>query len=362
MRELVIAGRRIADDSDCFVIADVSHNHQGSVDLAREMFRVAKECGVDAVKLQRRSKTQLFTAQVYTAPPESKYADLREYAAMRAKRELTKEGYLELRKYANELGLVFMVTPFDFESVDFLADVGLDAIKVASGDAKNVPLLEYVSNLNLPTIVSTGGAGMEDVERAHSVLSRLKRQFCLLQCTSTYPCPDADMNLRVIQVLRERFPDTIIGLSSHHPENIMEPVAYALGARIVEKHFTLSRKLGLGDHAISLEPRMLRDLVNRLRATKLALGDGSKRELTSEATGILRLGKKLVAAHPLSVGHTLRREDISIKGPGDGIPPCRIEDFIGRRVTQIFIADGEITYENTAPQVIRTLQQQASEA
>ncbi len=347
MRQWSIRDRRVSEDTDCYVIAEVGHNHQGSPDIAREMIRVAKECGVDAVKLQKRSKTQLFTRHVYTAGADSKYATMREYAALRAQRELSLEQYVELRQYANELGLAFIATAFDHESVDFLAKVGVDGLKVASGDIKNPSLLEYMAALKLPMVLSTGGAAESDVQRAVQAVSALHANFCLLQCTSSYPCKAADMNLAVIESYRRRFPECVIGLSSHHLDNYLEVAAFALGARVVEKHYTLSRHLGQGDHAMSLEPAMLKELVDRLRTTRLALGDGVKQELPSEAVGVLRLGKKLVAARALPKGHTVCWEDIAIKGPGDSVPPWRIGELVGRRTVMPHDKDDDLTFEST---------------
>lgn len=347
-----IGGRKITDASRCFVIAEVGHNHQGSVALAREMFGVARDCGADAVKLQKRSQTALFTSAVYGAAPGSPYAALRDYAALRAARELDLESYEELRETAHGLGLAFIVTAFDAESVAFVSHVGVDAIKAASGDIRNPDLLSRMASLGIPMLLSSGGASLADVDRAVQAVTSHHRNVALLQCTSSYPCADVDLHLRTIETYRSRHPQTCVGLSSHHAGTYLEPVAYALGARIVEKHFTLSRALGAGDHAMSLDPAALHDLVENLRSTYRALGNYDKRELPCESTGILRLGKKLVAAHRLPAGHILTWEDFAAKGPGDGVPPSRAGELVGRRTLRALERDDDVTFDATACQPV----------
>lgn len=280
MREWTVAGTTITDASPAYVIAECSHNHQGSVDIAREMFRVAKECGADAVKLQKRSPA-------FYAALRAK--GLGEYAAVREMRELDGSDYWELMHYAHHLGLAFIVTAFDHDSIDFVAQYGPDAIKLASGAVHNPSMVDAAAKTGLPILLSTGCAGLSDIARVIGSLLWARRSVALLQCTSAYPCPDDAMHLRTIETFRGHFPATTVGLSSHHPANTLEPVAYALGARIFEKHFTLSRALGVGDHANSLDPAGLRELVGNLRAVEVALGDGVKRFLPCEDTGRRRL-------------------------------------------------------------------------
>jgi N-acetylneuraminate synthase/sialic acid synthase len=275
-----IRGQTISDTSRSFVIAECSHNHQGSLVLAREMFRVAKQCGADAVKLQKRSPA-------FYAALRAK--GLTEYASLREERELCRASYWALRDYAHHVGLDFLVTAFDVEAVEFLHGVGVDAMKAASGAVHNLELIDAMAQSGLPILLSTGCAELEDVDRAMMGVYRYHGNVCLLQCTSAYPCPDEAMHLRTIGTYRLNYPQTTIGLSSHHQGNYLEPVAYALGARIFEKHFTLSSDLGPGDHANSLDPAGLRELVQNLRAVEAAMGDGVKRFLPCEETGRLRL-------------------------------------------------------------------------
>jgi N-acetylneuraminate synthase/sialic acid synthase len=194
-------------------------------------------------------------------------------------------------------------------------------------------------------ILSTGGGPMEDVHRAYDAIMPINQQLCLLQCTAGYPAAFDELNLRVITSFRERFPDTIIGLSSHDNGIAMAVVGYMLGARVVEKHFTLNHTWKGTDHAFSLEPIGLKKMVRDLRRTKMAMGDGVKRVYETEVTPIIKMGKKLVAARDLPAGHALRREDITLKSPGDGLPPYELDKVIGRVTRGALNKDDDITFE-----------------
>jgi len=211
---------------------------------------------------------------------------------------------------------------------------------------KNTPLLQYVARMGKPTLVSTGGGTMVDVQRAYDTIMPINSQLCLMQCTASYPVEPEDMNLSVITTFRERFADIVIGLSDHQNGIAMAVVGYVLGARVIEKHFTLNRAWKGTDHAFSLEPAGLRKLVRDLRRARLAMGDGVKKVLPGETKPLFKMGKKLVAARHIPAGHILTRQDIAIKSPNDGLPPCELENVIGKvpgRVLQedeaIFIDD-----------------------
>ena len=207
----------------------------------------------------------------------------------------------------------------------------MPAYKIASGDLTNTPLLRYVAEIGKPMIVSTGGGTLDDVRRGvRDASPRRTRRSALLQCTAGYPAKWEELDLRVIETYRERFPDAVVGFSSHDNGIAMPVAAYVLGARIVEKHFTLNRAMKGTDHAFSLEPVGLRKLVRDLQRTRLALGDGDKTPHPSEADPITKMGKKIVAAAALPAGHVLRREDLALKSPGDGLPPYELDNVIGR--------------------------------
>jgi N-acetylneuraminate synthase/sialic acid synthase len=193
--------------------------------------------------------------------------------------------------------------------------------------------------------LSTGGGTMEDVNRAYDAIMPINQQLCLLQCTAGYPAEFEELNLRVITSFRERFPDTVAGLSSHDNGIAMAVAAYILGARVVEKHFTLNHTWKGTDHAFSLEPIGFKKMVRDLQRLKVAMGDGVKRTYDNEVNPIIKMGKKIVAARDLPAGCTLRREDLTLKSPGDGLPPYEMEKVIGRVTLQPLSEDDDITFD-----------------
>jgi N-acetylneuraminate synthase/sialic acid synthase len=345
-RTLQIESTLIHDAGDCYVIAEIGHNHQGNLETAKELFRAAKECGVNAVKLQKRDNRSLYTREMYNKPYENENSYGATYGEHREFLEFGMSEYKELQRFAGELGLTFFATAFDFRSADFLAELNSPAFKIASGDLRNIPLLKYVAGFQKPVIVSTGGGTIEDVQRAYDAVMPINPQLAILQCTAGYPCAFEEMNLRVITSFRERFPDVVIGLSSHDSGIAMVVGAYILGARIVEKHFTLNRAMKGTDHAFSLERGGMRRVVRDLKRVRLAMGDGVKATYQSEVAPIVKMGKKLVAAVDLPANHVLTREDIAIKSPSDGLPPYELDRVIGKVTRRPLKEDENIALED----------------
>ena len=344
-RTLHIDGHEISDASDCYVIAEIGHNHQGSIETCRELFDEAKGCGADAVKLQKRHNPSLYTRDFFNKPYENENSYGPTYGAHREALEFGKADYKELKDYAEEIGITFFATAFDHHSADFLADVEMPAYKIASADLVNTPLLRHVAELGKPMILSTGGATLDDVRRAYETVAPINPDVAILQCTAGYPAAWNELDLRVIETYRDLFPSTVVGLSSHDNGIAMAVVAYMLGARIVEKHFTLNRAMKGTDHRFSLEPQGLRKMVRDLKRTRRALGDGTKQMYPSEAEPITKMAKKLVAATDLSAGHTLREEDIALKSPGDGLPPYELDRLVGRTLRHPVAEDTALTFE-----------------
>ena len=338
----------ISDDSECFVVAEIGHNHQGSIETAKRMFRVAEYCGANAVKLQKRDNRSLFTDELFNKPYENENSFGMTYGAHREALEFGLDEYVELRSYAAELGLEFFATAFDRPSVDFLEEVGMPAYKVASADIANVPLLRHLAGTGKPMILSTGGATMPDVERAHAILRSEGADVAVLQCTAGYPAAWEELDLRVIDTYRSAFPGSVIGLSSHDNGIAMPLAAYMLGARVVEKHFTLDRAMRGSDHSFSLEPQGLQKLVRDLRRARVALGDGQKRVHPSEKQSLVKMAKKLVAAEDLPEGHVLGAGNIAVKSPGDGVPPSEFDRFVGARLNCAVGRDEPLSFEMLA--------------
>ena len=346
MRQIIIENKIINDDSECFVIAEVGHNHQGSVKTAKKIFDKAKEAGADAVKLQKRDNKILFTKEMYDSHYDSRNAYGDTYGKHRDALEFGMEEYVELQQYAKELGLILFATPFDLPSVDFLEKLNIPLYKIASGDLKSTPLLKYIAKIGKPILVSTGGGDMKDVERTYDVITDENPNIAILQCTAAYPCEPEEMNLNVITTFREKFPDKVIGLSDHQSGIGMALVAFTLGARIIEKHFTLNRASRGTDHAFSLEPVGLTKLVRDLRRASVALGDGVKQSIEKEVKPLYKMGKKLVAADKLKKGKILTDTDITMKSPNDGLPPYQWDNIIGRTLQRDLNKDENISFED----------------
>ncbi len=346
MRSLQIENKTIDDSSDCFIIAEIGHNHQGSLEKARQLFKAAAECGVDAVKLQKRDNKTLFTKAAYNKPYENENSFGATYGEHREALEFGKAEYVELQKYAKDLGVIMFSTAFDMPSADFLSDLNMPLYKIASGDLKNTPLLKHVANIGKPMIISTGGANMEDVQRAYDAIMPINKQLAILQCTSSYPAEHHDLNLRVIETFRRQFPETVIGLSDHENGIAMATASYILGMRIVEQHFTINHTWKGTDQVFSLEPIGMKKLVRDLRHVREALGDGVKRVLPNEVGPISKMGKKLVAKQNLLAGHVLSAADIAIKSPGDGLPPYEFDKVVGRKLKSSLAEDGDIRLED----------------
>jgi len=345
MRQLIIGERVISDDSNAYVIAEIGHNHQGSVKTAKELFQAAAECGVDAGKLQKRDNRSLYTREMFDKPYDNENSFGATYGEHREALEFGKPEYEELQAESARLDIGFFSTAFDIRSADFLAELNTPAYKIASGDLKNIPLLRHVAKIGKPMIVSTGGGTMDDVQRAYETIMPINPRLCLMQCTCGYPAEFAELDLRVIATYREKFPEVVIGYSGHDNGIAMPVAAYMLGARIIEKHFTLNRAMKGTDHRFSLEPVGMKKMIRDLQRVRMALGDGRKKVYASEASPVLKMGKKLVAARDLPSGHVLTAGDIAIKSPGDGLPPYYLDQVLGQSLTRDVRADQSLTLE-----------------
>jgi N-acetylneuraminate synthase/sialic acid synthase len=342
-----VGDRRLSRDSpECFVIAEIGHNHGGDIELCKRLFQAAQYAGVSAVKLQKRDNRTLYTRAFYDSVYNSENAFGPTYGTHREALEFDEPQYRDLKAFAESLGLIFFATPFDLPSVAFLERLGVPCYKVASGDVTNTPLLAEVARTGKPVFVSTGAATLEDTRRAYETVLAHGRQLALLHCTAEYPSEHRDMNLRVIPTFLEQFPEAVIGLSDHDNGIAMALVAYVLGARVIEKHFTLNRASRGTDHAFSLEPEGMRKLVRDVHRAAIAMGDGEKRVYEREIAARTKMGKKIVAARDLSAGHVLVEGDIAFKSPGDGLPPYLASELYGRPLRRSVSADEGLTLDD----------------
>ena len=322
------------------MVAELGHNHQGNLETCLQMIRAAAFSGASAVKLQKRSNRNLFTQEAFNAPYNSENSYGLTYGLHREALEFGEAEYKECILEAKRNNITFFSTAFDFQSVDFLMNLGVPAIKIASGDLKSTPLLKYVSNLGIPLVVSTGGADISDVDRAVELLSNTGAQFSILQCTAGYPPKYEELNLRVISTYRERYPNVVIGYSGHDSGIAMSLVAYVLGARVIEKHFTLNRAMKGTDHAFSLEPSGMRKLVRDLERAQISLGDGIKKSYESESAPIRKMGKMIVAAKNVSPGTIAEMDMFEFRSPAEGLHPYRVEELVGLKFTkQVKVGD-----------------------
>jgi N-acetylneuraminate synthase/sialic acid synthase len=347
-RSFTIGSVTITDDSPAYVVAEIGANHQGDVETAKQMIRAAAAAGADAVKFQKRDNQALFTTEAYNAPYASENAFGATYGEHREALEFGKDEYLELIAESAANKVEFFATPWDFPSVDFLEDLDVPAYKVASCDLTNTPLLRYIASMKRPTIISTGGGTLEAVDRAVEVVLSAGTPLTVMQCTSGYPPRFDELNLSVITTFRERYPEATIGYSGHDSGIAMGLVAYVLGARVIEKHFTLNRAMKGTDHAFSLEPDGLRKMVRDLRRAREALGDGVKRAYESESAPLKKLSKMIVAKNDLAKGHVLSEADFDYRSPGHGIAPADVHLLVGKGLNRDVAALTPILEEDVA--------------
>ena len=329
-----------------YVIAEIGNNHRGIVKLAKKMIYHAKLAGANAVKFQKRHNKYLFTKDFYNSPYINKNSFGKTYGQHRDYLELSSSNYKELKNYAKKIKIDFFATAFDFESVDFLKKLNLPAFKIASGDLTNLPLQQKVAKLRKKIVLSTGGGSLKNVKIAYENISKFNKDIVVMQCTSSYPAKPEEMNLNVIKTYKKNFPKSIIGLSDHENGIDAGPIAYMLGARVFEKHFTLNRSDKGTDNAFSLEPDGLRKFVRNLHRVDLLLGSKNKVRLKSEIEPMFKMEKSIVANKDIEVGKILKFNDLSFKSPGDGIPPNQYKEIIGRKVKKKILKDQKINLKD----------------
>jgi N-acetylneuraminate synthase/N,N'-diacetyllegionaminate synthase len=338
-RPFVVRGRTLGA-GPAFVIAEAGVNHNGDLDLARRLIDAAAEAGADAVKFQ----TFRTDALVSGTAPKARYqvettGGGESQRAMLARLELGAEAHATLRDHAAGRGLVFFSTPFDEASADLLERLGVELLKVPSGEVTNVPLLRHVAAKRRPILLSTGMSTLDEVAAAvETIRAAGDPPLAVLHCVSAYPAPVEHTNLRAMDTLRARF-GCPVGLSDHTLGIEIALAAVARGAAVLEKHLTLDRTLPGPDHRASLEPADFAALVRGVRAIEAALGDGDKRPMPSEIDTREVARRSLVAARPLPAGHRLAAVDVAVKRPGTGIPPGQLDRVVGRRLSRAVAAD-----------------------
>jgi sialic acid synthase len=341
VRNFSVGGETYTDDSLPFIIAEVGHNHQGDLETALKLIRAASHSGATAVKFQKRNNKKLFTQIAFDAPYTSENSYGPTYGLHREALEFGRNEYIACIEEAKRCNILFFATAFDFDSADFLADLDMPAYKIASGDLKSIQLIEYVAKLGKPIIISTGGGALEEIDLAVETVLKHNPNLALLQCTAGYPPAFEELNLQVIKTFRDRFPEITIGYSGHDSGIAMSLVSYVLGARVIEKHFTLNRTMKGTDHAFSLEPQGMQKLVRDIMRTQIALGDGIKKTYESEVAPLTKMSKSVYYVGNLSAGTTLDLNHVDFRSPGGGISPALLSGFIGKKLTTDVI-DGQV--------------------
>ncbi len=328
------------DDRSFHVIAEVGNNHQGDVEKCMRLFEAAAAAGATSVKLQKRDNRTLFTREYFDSPYTGTNAFGPTYGLHREFLEFDKSQYHDLKQYASELGIIFWATAFDVPSVDFLVDVGVAGIKIASADLTSHYLLEYAAKTGLPVVFSTGGGTEEEVDAAYEIVVSSAPEVGVLQCTAAYPAPYDSLNLDVILRFQERYRKAVVGYSGHENGIAIPVAAYLLGARIIEKHFTLDRTARGSDQAFSLEPQGMTKMIRDLHRVRKARGTDTKIPQERERAAIVKMGKSIVASRDIFAGSILTMDLVEFRSPGGGLPPSRVEALLGR-VTNRNIARGE---------------------
>ena len=345
-REIIFNKNLVNDASKCYVIAEIGNNHQGDLENAKKMVIAAHESGASAVKFQKRDNKELFTSEMFKSSYVGPQSFASTYGEHRDKLELSDHDFESIFKFCKDEGITFFATPFDLKSAGFLNELNLPCYKIASGDLTNSPLIEMVASFKKPMIISTGASNFSEVEDAFSGALKINDQIVLMQCTSIYPAKPITINLNVIKTYREKFPKTVIGYSGHDSGTSIPVAAYALGARFIEKHFTLDRLQKGTDHQFSLTPTLLKTLVDDLEEIRLAMGDGEKKLLSEEKLARFKMGKKIVFSNYASKGTKIELKDLSFKSPGDGIPPNELSKVLGKVINKDYKIDEALDYKD----------------
>lgn len=322
------------------IIAEAGVNHNGQIDLAFRLIDAAARAGADYVKFQTWKSENVMSRYASKASyqMDATVAD-ESMLEMEKKLELPFEAFPKLKEYCRKAGIGFMSTPFDIESAALLFSMGVDFIKIPSGEITNLPLLEQIAQYPCPLIISTGMCELEEIGAALDILQKkAEKEITLLHCNSQYPTPMRDINLCAMQTLKERF-GLRVGLSDHSLGVEVPIAAAAMGAEVIEKHFTLSREMEGPDHRASVEPCELCHMVDCIRNIELALGEGCKHVTDSERENIYIVRKSIVASKRISKGEPFTQDNITTKRPGTGISPMKWHDVLGRAAKQDFNED-----------------------
>lgn len=326
------------------VIAEAGVNHNGSIEIAKQLVDKAAEAGADLIKFQTFKSEKLVSKYARQADYQKKNIGKESddsQLSMLKKLELSEEDHLELMDYCQKKGIKFFSTAFDLESIDYLHSLNLGLWKIPSGEITNYPYIKKIAGYGEPVILSTGMCELADIKAAYKVLTDngiRKEQITILHCNTEYPTPYEDVNLRAMTALKDEF-NVEVGYSDH-TKGIEVPIAaVALGATVIEKHFTLDRNMEGPDHKASLEPNELKAMVSAIRHIEQALGSGHKTVSESERKNITIARKSIVAACDIKAGEIFTEENLTVKRPGNGISPMKWDEIVGKTAKKDFAED-----------------------
>ena len=325
-----------------FIIAEAGVNHNGYIVLAKKLIDSAYEAGADAVKFQTFKAEKLISKNAPKAEYQKQTTDSNESQYdMIKKLELDVETHRELLSYCKRKNIIFLSTPFDLDSIDLLNKLGLNIFKIGSGEITNLPYLRKIGSLKKKVIISTGMSDLGEIEDALNILissGTSKENITVLHCNTEYPTPIEDVNLKAMLTIKNAF-DIKVGYSDHTLGIEIPIAAVAIGATVIEKHFTLDKTMEGPDHKASLEPHELKQMVRSIRNIEKAIGDGIKKPSLSEKKNINIARKSIVASKEIKKGEIFSENNLTVKRPGNGISPMRWDEFIGKVSTNDYNAD-----------------------
>ena len=345
MKVVKIGNKLVGEGKPVFFIAEAGINHQGEVNIAKKLIDLAIEAGADLVKFQKRNVDRILTKEGLDKPYDSPNSFGKTYGEHKRYLELSEPDYRELKKYADQKRILFSASPWDEESADFLEGLGVPVYKIASADLTNHPLLEHIAKKRKPMIISTGMTNISEIDEAFNLVKKYNDQLILLHCVSTYPALFEHVNLKAIQTLSDRY-NVPVGYSGHEPGIAIGAAAVALGAKVIEKHFTLDRTMKGSDHAASLEAAGIKKIVRDIRAIEKALGTGEKKMIKEEIPIREKLAKSIVSKVEIPKDAVIKRNMLTTKGPGTGISPAKMKEVIGKQAKKTILEDSVIKKEH----------------
>lgn len=346
LSRIKVGNREIGPDEPAFIVAEAACNHMCDLSLALEMIEKASDAGADAIKFQTYKAEKLVTKDAVAFWGDEKMTQIEYYRRLD---RFGKEEYETLFKAAEDRGIIPFSSPFDLESADMLFDIGMQVFKIASCDINNLQNLEHIARFGRPIMLSTGASSLDEIDRAvETIFGQNNYQLMLLACTLSYPTENEDANLSRIQSLRQRYPGVIIGLSDHtKPDDsmVIPSVGVALGAKIIEKHYTLDCSMTGSGHFFAVDPAHLKKMVSNIRLTETVIGDGELGVAQSEKKAWESARRSIVAERDILKGSVIAKEDLGFKRPGTGLPASSYSEIIGRTAVIDIKADQMIHFD-----------------